>query len=56
MINKLDHRILFNMTAIVGVPNGHLISQDTSRRNVVPIIYTRGTHYEIGFDIVSIEI
>lgn len=25
-----------------------------SRRNAVPIIYTRGTHYEIGFDIVSL--
>ncbi|XP_058808214.1 beta-alanyl-dopamine/carcinine hydrolase-like [Phymastichus coffea] len=25
--------------------------QDKARRNVVPVIYTRGTHYEIGFDV-----
>lgn len=27
--------------------------KDIGRRNAVPIIYTRGTHFEIGFDIVS---
>ena len=27
--------------------------QDVGRRSAVSIIYTRGTHYEIGFDIVS---
>lgn len=26
------------------------------RRNAIPVIHTRGTHYEIGFDIVSINI
>jgi len=25
------------------------------RRNVVPVIHVRGTHYEIGFDIVRIR-
>ncbi|XP_011495510.1 PREDICTED: uncharacterized protein LOC105360318 [Ceratosolen solmsi marchali] len=46
------------MNDIGAVPNGrsgsqfsHSGSQDEARRNVVPIIYTRGTHYEIGFDI-----
>lgn len=23
------------------------------RRNNIPILYTRGTHYEVGFDVVS---
>jgi len=23
------------------------------RRNSIPILYTRGTHYEVGFDVVS---
>lgn len=27
--------------------------KEIGRRNAVPIIYVRGTHYEIGFDIVS---
>lgn len=26
------------------------------RRNCIPIIYTKGTHYEVGFDVVSIII
>lgn len=25
------------------------------RRNNVPFIYARGTHYDVGFDIVSID-
>lgn len=34
--------------------NGMAKIQEIGRRNAVPIIYVRGTHYEIGFDIVSI--
>lgn len=33
---------------------GDISSQCKNRRNNVPVIYTRGTHYQIGFDIVSI--
>ncbi|XP_001599569.1 uncharacterized protein LOC100114612 [Nasonia vitripennis] len=39
------------MTTIVEVPRENLAPQDLGRRNAVPIIYTRGTHYDIGFDI-----
>ncbi|XP_014236027.1 uncharacterized protein LOC106658534 [Trichogramma pretiosum] len=39
------------MTSVVQVPKENLTSQDIGRRNAVPIICTRGTHYEIGFDI-----
>lgn len=38
------------------MPSGTVIEapafNDIGRRNAVPIIYTRGTHYQIGFDIV----
>lgn len=26
---------------------------DIGRRNAIPIIYTSGTYYEVGFDVVS---
>lgn len=38
--------------SIIEVPK----SDDIGRRNAVPIIYTRGTHYEIGFDIVRTQL
>ena len=28
-------------------------SLDIGRRNAIPIIYTSGTYYEVGFDVVS---
>lgn len=30
-------------------------TKSIGRRNVVPVIHVRGTHYEIGFDIVRIR-
>ncbi|KAJ8668718.1 hypothetical protein QAD02_010381 [Eretmocerus hayati] len=40
------------MTAVVEAPQeSPAVAPDLGRRNAVPIIYTRGTHYEIGFDI-----
>ena len=27
--------------------------ENIGRRNSIPVIYTRGTHYEVGYDIVS---
>jgi hypothetical protein len=29
------------------------VVEKIGRRNSVPILYTRGTHYEVGFDVVS---
>lgn len=30
-------------------------TQDIGRRHAIPVIYTRGTHYDVGFDIVRIQ-
>lgn len=30
-------------------------TKDIGRRQAIPIIYTRGTHYDVGFDIVRIH-
>lgn len=30
-------------------PHGHHIP----RRQCIPILYTKGTHYDVGFDVVS---
>jgi hypothetical protein len=29
------------------------VEDKIGRRNSIPILYTRGTHYEVGFDVVS---
>lgn len=29
------------------------VVEKIGRRNSIPILYTRGTHYEVGFDVVS---
>lgn len=29
-------------------------AQNLPRRQCIPIIYTKGTHYDVGFDVVSI--
>jgi hypothetical protein len=29
------------------------VVEKIGRRNCIPILYTRGTHYEVGFDVVS---
>lgn len=29
------------------------VTEELARRHCIPIVYTRGTHYEVGFDVVS---
>lgn len=29
------------------------VSKNIPRRQCIPIIYTRGTHYDVGYDVVS---
>ncbi|XP_014218067.1 uncharacterized protein LOC106646539, partial [Copidosoma floridanum] len=50
---RSDRASSVTMTTIVEVPRENLTAQAIGRRNAIPIVYTRGTHYEVGFDIVS---
>lgn len=35
--------------------NGDNIKKEYQRKNAIPVLYTRGTHYEIGFDVVRLN-
>lgn len=32
------------------------VVQNIPRRQCIPIIYTRGTHYDVGYDVVSVPL
>jgi hypothetical protein len=57
-ITKVTHsgNLLFsNIVALLAL--GHCyrmpVVEKIGRRNSIPILYTRGTHYEVGFDVVG---